>query len=151
MLQFIRLTALVSIVYAAIVAVGKFAPTAALDTSARKTAVKTCIASSPIQQAVHAVDYAEAVLIANGEMYFGQKPAEIRGLISGLPGFDEADGLNATEADSLDQLLQYGRQLAYAVAAQELEDQLKTAPDDLKLASADEGFSYEVLEALRGC
>lgn len=151
MLQFIRLTALVSIVYGSFVAVEKFAPSAALGTADLQPEQRVCVAQTPLQEAIHAVDYAEAVLVANGEMYTGLSSVEVRDLIADLPRYDESDGLSFKEVVALHQLLKYGRQLAYAIATEDLKARIQSAPEGIQIASAGEEINFEMLEALRGC
>ena len=148
MLQLLRLSALVTIVYVAQGAFGNSSTTAALGSLDPETA--TCHVASPLQKSIEAVDQAEAILIANGEMYFGQTSDEIKEEIAALPEWDDYDGESAVEVQALIDLLQLGRQLVYAIATEELERQIDAGPEGIRVASADDGISFEMLEALRG-
>lgn len=148
MLQLTRLSALVSIVFVALGALGNTSSSVALGSLSDGAHV--CTSTTPLDNAIDTVDYAEAVLIANDEMYFGLTSEEITAQIDALPLYIEADGISFQEEESLNSLLQLGRQLAYARAAEALELQLETGPEGIRIASVDDGISYELLEALRG-
>lgn len=148
MLQLLRLSALVTIVYVAQAAIGTSSTTAASGGSYPETA--TCHVASPLQNSIDAVDRAEAILIANGEMYFGFSSEEIKEQIAALPEWDDYDGESAIEVQALRDLMQLGRQLVYAMATEDLERHIDTGPEGIRVASADDGISFEMLEALRG-
>lgn len=151
MFQLLRLSALVSIVYLALSALGK-TPTSISVASIKDDAAVACTATAKLHDAVQAVDYAEAVLIANGEMYFGKSVADINADVAELAAFDDTDGISDAEEDALNQLLQFGRQLAFAQATEELERQLEAEPKGIRVASATGDIDYEILDALReGC
>ncbi len=148
MLQLLRLSALVSIVYVAFGALGNSSTTVALGNTEPESA--TCTLASPFQDSIDAIDNAEAILIANGEMYFGLTTEEIQQQIAGLPTWNDFDGENATETQALADLLRLGRQLFYALATEELERQVEARPEGIRVASAEDGINYDMLEALRG-
>ena len=149
MLQLLRVSALVSITCVAVGAVGK-ASVSVSDRATPHPELSACAADTPIQSAVGALDYAEAVLIANGEMYFGQTVEEIHADIAALPRYEDQDGISDQEAAALEDLLRFGRQLAYARATEELKRQIGEQPDTIRVASADGGITVEMLENLRG-
>ena len=146
MLQLTRLVALVSVAYIALTAMGNQSVSVAFGSL---TQAEACT-RTPLQLAVDNVDYAEAILIANGEMYFDESEEDIQAKIAALPAYDTTDGVSYEEITALDELMMYGRQLAYIWATEELEFQLRSTPEGVQLASADDGISFDVLEKLRG-
>lgn len=148
MLQLVRTTALVSIVFVALGAVGKTSSSVALGSLTDGASV--CTTTTDLDLAVDAVDYAGAVLIANNEPVSGLSSEEIRDQIASLPAYDDSDGVSVTEAAAFSSLLKLGRQLTYAVATEELERLIQGGPDGIRVASAEGQISFEVLEALRG-
>ena len=147
MLQLLRLTALVSIVYVALGAVGKTPSNVAMG----DTPSNSCIADTTgLQRAIDAVDYAEAVLVGNGEIYQGWSVEQIKAEVAALPRYDDSDGISSEELLALELLLELGRQLAYAKATDALERQLDATPEGIRIASAEGGINFETLEALRG-
>ncbi len=153
MIQLIRLTALVSLVFVAFSAIGRTSTTTAFTGAISDQSARACVADSApsfFGEAIGAVDYAEAVLIANGEKYYGQSADEIRADVAALPAYNDDDGVSAEEVFALELLLEYGRQLAYATATEELERQIEAAPASVRVASAEDGISYDLLQTLRG-
>ena len=151
MLQLMRLTALVSIVYVTLGAVGK-TTTEARENPLPEATELACAGSDltpQVQIALAELDYAEAVLISNGEIYYGSSSEQILADVAALPAYNDDDGVSAEEILALELVLEYGRQLAYAQATEKLETQMNTMPFGIQVASAGQGITLDVLAALR--
>ena len=152
MLPIMRVAVLLAFAYGAFALMGEPSSTAALASLGDEPApaCKGVVAADELREAIDAVDYAGAVLIANGEMYHQNTIDELRSAIGALPAFEMADGISGSEAETLDSVLRLGRQLTYATAADKLETLLAETPTAVRVASAGNEIDFGVLEQFRG-